>query len=280
MAATVDPNKAKTARRVIEVLEYFDEQRRHATVMDIARRYKRPQSSTSELLAILVEMGLLYKDPTSRSYTPTPWAAMLGSMFQPGYVRDGRLSMLMDRLSAQTGLGTALLGMVGLTAQIYRWVPGPKPVMAGGANALCGGMQKCLGETVAGWLLMGTLPPERRDGTLRRLRAEAPADRKFTQAAMSQRIQDCGRDGSAAGPSGFSATTEMAAILLPAEAAERPLVLGFIYEPSIEIDPANLIALLQQAVSHALNQPDNSVPLSVGQAAALPLHLQDVRASA
>jgi DNA-binding IclR family transcriptional regulator len=118
MTTGLDPNKAKTARRVIEVLEFFDEQNRHATVMDIARRYKRPQSSTSELLAILVEMGLLYKDPTSRSFTPTPRAAMLGSMCQPRMVRDGRLSMLMERLAAQTGYGAAVTGKVGQQVQM------------------------------------------------------------------------------------------------------------------------------------------------------------------
>ena len=54
MATVLDPNKAKTARRVIEVLEFFDEQKRHATVMDIARRYDQPLSRAHpELLAIL-----------------------------------------------------------------------------------------------------------------------------------------------------------------------------------------------------------------------------------
>ena len=53
-------NKAKIARRVIEVLEYFDDNHREATVMDIVRRYNRPQSSTSELLSSLVDLGLLY----------------------------------------------------------------------------------------------------------------------------------------------------------------------------------------------------------------------------
>src|ERR1700756_2628914 len=124
MRTVQDPNKAKTARRVIEVLEFFDEQNRQATVMDIARRYNRPQSSTSELLAILVDMGLLYKDPNSRSFTPTPRAAMLGSQCQPTLVRDGRLSMMMDRLVAQTGQGAAVLGMVGLQVQMFRWMPG------------------------------------------------------------------------------------------------------------------------------------------------------------
>ena len=56
-------NKAKIARRVIEVLEFFDDNHREATVMDIVRRCNRPQSSTSELLSSLVELGLLHKDP-------------------------------------------------------------------------------------------------------------------------------------------------------------------------------------------------------------------------
>ena len=71
-------NKAKIAKRVIEVLEYFDDQHREATVMDIVRRYDRPQSSTSELLSSLVELGLLHKDPYSRSYSLTARAALLG----------------------------------------------------------------------------------------------------------------------------------------------------------------------------------------------------------
>src|SRR5262245_41006196 len=79
MVVVREPSKAKTARRVIEVLEYFDEEHRQATVMDIVRRYNRPQSSTSELLASLVDMGILYKDASSRSYTLTPRAAILGS---------------------------------------------------------------------------------------------------------------------------------------------------------------------------------------------------------
>src|SRR6516225_1471119 len=127
--AAHDPNKAKIARRVIEVLEFFDEHQNQATVMDIARRYNRPQSSTSELLAILVEMGLLYKDPQSRSFSLTPRAAMLGSISQPNIVRDGRLAMLSERLATETCLGVAVMGIIGLDAQIFRWLPGTSPIM-------------------------------------------------------------------------------------------------------------------------------------------------------
>ena len=47
MAVGAESNKAKIARRVVEVLDYFDDEHPQATVMDIVRRYNRPQSSTS-----------------------------------------------------------------------------------------------------------------------------------------------------------------------------------------------------------------------------------------
>jgi DNA-binding IclR family transcriptional regulator len=259
MTTGLDPNKAKTARRVIEVLEFFDEQNRHATVMDIARRYKRPQSSTSELLAILVEMGLLYKDPSSRCFTPTPRAAMLGSMFQPSLVRDGRLTMLTERLNAQTGLGVAVMGMVGLDVQIFRWLGGARPLAAPQPNGLSGGAQAPLYDSPAGWLLLSTLPPERRDGMLRRLRAEAPADHKFSPAEIAERVQACGREGWASGPAGFGASAHMCAMLLPSEPGERPMALGFVYEPSDKIDPAALIGLLQRSVQACVNSASRIV---------------------
>ncbi len=127
MASSHAPsNKAKIARRVIEVLEFFDDHHREATVMDIVRRYNRPQSSTSELLSSLVELGLLHKEPYSRCYGLTPRAALLGVTSQAGAVRDGRLVQLVDRLVAQTGLAVGIFGMVRLNAQIVSWRAGSR----------------------------------------------------------------------------------------------------------------------------------------------------------
>jgi len=247
----LEGNKAKTARRVIEVLEFFDEQNRQVTVMDIVRRYNRPQSSTSELLASLVELGLLYKNVGSRSYTLTPRAAILGSLSQPSLVRDGRLSMLIDRLVAQTGLGTALLGMVRLNAQIFRWCAATKHEAAE-RGTLAGGAQDRLCESAAGWLLLSTIPPGRCESVIRRLNAEAPIDRKFNYASMIQRVQECGRKAYAVGPAGFGSSAQMAAVLLPVQPGEGPMVLGFVYEPCEAIDPTKLVEVLQSSVQRCI----------------------------
>lgn len=269
MARAPEPAKAKTARRVIEVLEYFDENNRQATVMDIVRRYNRPQSSTSELLASLVDMGLLYKDAGSRSYTLTPRAAILGSLSQPAPVRDGRLSVLIDQLGAQTGLAVALVGMVGLNAQLFRWKAGAARIATREGEDLFGGEQERLCDSAAGWLLLSTLPPQRHEGLLRRMNAEADSDRIFNHAAIRQQVEDSGRLGVAVGSMGFGTRAETCMTLLPATGDERPLAIGFAYEASEQIDRTALTGLLQRSVERCLDQPrrDNAVLQLVSDAA-------------
>jgi len=265
--AAREPNKAKIARRVIEVLEFFDEHGSRATVMDIARRYGRPQSSTSELLGVLVEMGLLYKDAETRSFAPTPRAAMLGSITQPDIVRDGRLAMLTERLTAQTCLGTAVMGMIGLDTQIFRWRAGSLPITGPFGNGLSAGLREPVSDNAAGWLLLSTQPTSRRGGLIHRLRAEAPTDRKFSHAWLGERVQGCERRGYAVGPAGFGTKAQMCAVLLPAKDNERPIALGLVYEDEDRIDPASLAAFLQRSVETCVNyQPPSVKPALVSSA--------------
>lgn len=244
-------NKAKIAKRVIEVLEYFDDSHREATVMDIVRRYNRPQSSTSELLSSLVELGLLYKDPFTRSYSLSARAALLGSSGQSGMLRDGRLVQLIDRLVAQTGLTVAVFGTVGLKAQIITLQSGARATGAA-ARSVHGGMQLPLSETAAGWLLLSTISQQRCDGMLRRLNAEARDDRKFSCAEMAGRLAECREQGVVRGPSGFHSAMELTAALLPADNLDHPLAIGFLYGAEDQVNSDNLILCLNDAIRQCL----------------------------
>jgi DNA-binding IclR family transcriptional regulator len=252
--ATVESNKAKIAKRVIEVLEFFDEEHPQATVMDIVRRFNRPQSSTSELLSSLVDLGLLYKNPCSRSYSPTPRAAMLGASVQPGLVRDGRLTGLIDRLSAQTGLGVAVFGMVGLKAQIFNWRPGKRAIRSANAAGFSGGQQEFLTDTAVGWLLLSTVAQPRRDGMIRRLNAEAAPERKFAFPEMAETVRQCRDARHANGVAGFGSIADIAAVLLPGQPENQPLAIGLVYEPSGQIDPVSLLQSLTDAVGRATDE--------------------------
>src|SRR6516225_4571403 len=117
MTRALEPKKIKSAHRALEVLEYFNANRREATVMDIARAMTCPQSSTSELLSCLVALGYLHRDRYARTYRPTARVALLGAWVQPKLFRRGHLLPMLDRLAEETGLTVFLASKVGLTVQ-------------------------------------------------------------------------------------------------------------------------------------------------------------------
>jgi DNA-binding IclR family transcriptional regulator len=262
MAATSAPsNKAKIARRVIEVLDYFDDDHREATVMDIVRRYERPQSSTSELLSSLVELGLLYKNPQSRSYSLTPRAALIGASGQPDVVRRGRLGHLLDRLVAQTGLSVALFGRVCLNAQIVSWRSGAR---TSATRDLYAGLQTPLSETAAGWLLLSTVTQPRRDGIIRRLNAEASDEHKFVPAEMAALLHACRDQGHVQGAMNYGSKAQVLAVLLPGQPEDQPLAVGFVYGAEDAVNAGSLLQCLDEATSQLICELAIE-PVSIGR---------------
>jgi len=114
----------KSARRVLELLEYFTPERPQVTVMDIARTLGYPQSSTSELLRSLVELGYLHYDRYQRQYRPTVRVALLGAWVQPYLFREGHLLPMMDEISEATGQMVALATQVGLAVHYVHVIQG------------------------------------------------------------------------------------------------------------------------------------------------------------
>lgn len=250
-------NKAKIARRVVEVLEFFDEDHPEATVMDIVRRYDRPQSSTSELLSSLVELGLLHKDPYSRSYRPTVRAALLGTTSQEEIVRDGRLVRFMDRLVAQTGHPVFLFAKVGLETQIVSFRRGKRSALKG-LDDLVGGRKEPLTRNAAGWLLLSTLDPSQRDGAVRRLNAEADDGDKFNYPEMLSRISQCCDRNFATGPVGFGSEAQVVSALLPWQPHEHPLAAGIVFDKNSSISPDVLAQCIEDAARSCLFDPETS----------------------
>jgi len=263
MAASSAPsNKAKIARRVIEVLDFFDDHHREATVMDIVRRYDRPQSSTSELLSSLVELGLLSKDPYARSYRLTPRAALLGVSGQPASLRDGRIVRLVDRLAAQTGLGVGVFALAGLNAQLISWrshTPTKRGPHSGAQEPLC--------HSATGWMLLSTIERARCEAMLRRLNAEADDNAKFSSSDMIASIDACRGDGHAFGPAGFGSGNRALAVLVPNVADGQPLVLAIHYDKHAKVNEASLLQSVMDAVRNHLVGPDTFEPAKLPAAA-------------
>lgn len=264
MAVALDSNKTKIARRVIEVFEFFASEHRRATVMDIVRRYDRPQSSTSELLGALVELGLLYKDPQSRSYAPTPRLAAFGFAAQPEPIASGRLFAYMDRLAQSARSGVGLFGIVGTHVQVFRWAQGSDvPV----ASLECGASVP-LSASPVGLLLLSSLGLDQAGRMLWRLNAEAAPAERFALAEVNETVARYGELGQATGASGFAPETRVTAMLLPEAVGERRLALGVVYPTGAAVNPDALLATLEHGVRHCLGDDgDLAVPFVRGMMA-------------
>jgi DNA-binding IclR family transcriptional regulator len=235
------------ARRVVEILDYFDDAHPEATVRDFVANYGWPQSSTSDLLASMVELGVLHRDPYARSYRLAARAALLGTASQPRIVRDGGLVTLVDRLSSQTGLAVGLFGMVDMQCQVVAWRDSSR---GDGPDAfgVKGGTMMSLSACAAGWLLLSTVAEPRREGMVRRLHAEVDEAQRFPCRELLELVRGCGAQGHAFGPAGLGGEARMLAVLLPELGSGRPLAVGFVFEAEAPLQVEALLPCLYEAV--------------------------------
>ena len=109
----------KSAARVLQILEFFDEIQRDARVAEIAERLSFPQSSTSILLRSLVDLGYMDYLPDSRSFLPSPRVTLLGTWLDKGPVRNGSLIRMLEEISRATGDTVIIAARNGVYSQYF-----------------------------------------------------------------------------------------------------------------------------------------------------------------
>jgi DNA-binding IclR family transcriptional regulator len=158
----------KSAGRVFEVLEYFDDVRQAATVMEIARALDYPQSSTSVLLHSMVVLGYLHHDPKARTYIPTARIKLFGSWIDAPFFREGSVMELMHEVGAATG---ELVLLAVQDRQLVRYihvVPATNPVRL----HMRAGTVRSLIRSGVGKLFLSLQPDEQVRKLVHRLNAE------------------------------------------------------------------------------------------------------------
>lgn len=187
-----DTKMIKSARRVLEVLEYFDQDRRTATVMDIARSLGYPQSSTSELLRCLVTLGYLHYNRYSRIYQPTPRVALIGAWVDPDLFRDGVLLPAVDTIVQATGETVVLSSAVNYTVQHIHVVHGTRP---DSVIEHVGGTASLL-HSAQGRLLLATYSDVHIRSAVHRLNADEPdPDRRVRPNELIDELRTLRRQG-------------------------------------------------------------------------------------
>ncbi|MGE0742381.1 MAG: IclR family transcriptional regulator [Hyphomonadaceae bacterium] len=220
MARSLDPKKIKSAQRALEVLEYFQNGRTEATVMDIARSMGYPQSSTSELLSCLVALGYLTRDRAARTYRPTARVAVLGAWVQPNLFREGRLLPTMDELAQEAGAAVVLGNRVGLDIQYIHAVT---PV--GVEVRVREGVSASLAHSAMGKAVLASMDRNYMRKLMHRLNAESAPELRVPFEAV---VQEC----DATYAQGFALADEhggrMISMLLSQNGPEDGLALGML----------------------------------------------------
>jgi DNA-binding IclR family transcriptional regulator len=121
-----DKALVKSAGRVLEIFEYFDEVQKSAKVGEISEHLTIPQSSTSVLLRCLTELGYLDYDGSTRLYTPNSRIALMGVWADGGAIRDGRIMRLVEDVSRSSGCTVGLATRNRIYSQ-YVYVAHPQP---------------------------------------------------------------------------------------------------------------------------------------------------------
>lgn len=242
----------KSAGRILRILEFFDEVRRPASVMEIARALGFPQSSTSDLVQSLVVMGYLSFDRETRLYVPTPRVALLGSWIDET-ISGGQIQRLMAELGEATGETIILAIANGPFVRYVQVVPATKPMRL----HIRPGMTRPIAGSGLGNLLLSTCPDDEIPALVAAVNEQREGE-PLELAPLMEEIRDIRRSGVSLSVDRISKGAGVVSVLLPRPPGRQPLALGIGgLSESISAERDALVALMRDAVRRHL--PANGV---------------------
>lgn len=154
MPSTTGAQPVKSALRVLELLEFFAEWRRPASVKEIAQSLGYPQSSTSVLLKCLKDSGYFDHDPRTGMYAPNVRLSLATAWVEEQLYSEQSLLRMMERVLTETGHTV----MIGTRQGIYvRYLHVLQATRAGSFQSKSG-LLRPLFRSATGKMLLTTLP--------------------------------------------------------------------------------------------------------------------------
>jgi len=250
----------KSARRVFEVLEFFNDRRREATAKEIADALAFPQSSTSELLRSMVSLG--YLNYSERLYRPSARVALLGSWILPSLFRSGKIFDLMQEVADRAAETVILATNIGLNVRYIHIIRAPRP----DAASLPTSSDRPLRRSSFGRLLLSITPDDMLADILDRLNeAELDPAHRLSSVALMPVIERVRSRGYSLSVDIYQRGSGVLCMLLPREDdREEQMAVGIAGTSQALIDNEDRFAsILREAIdrhypdrSHHLGAPD------------------------
>lgn len=235
MSQLTAASTTKSARRVMEILELFDQERRPMSLKEVCDRLSLAPSSGLGLLKSLVFVGYLEYDKGSRTYLPTMKIALLGSWVADGMFSRMNIVPIMEHARDVSG-ETIFLGT---RSDLYtQYVH----VLTGGdvdRTIIPPGTIRPLARTGIGHLFLSLLNDRDLEYTVRRLNLSEP-DRslRVPYEGVYKSVSTIRTQGYVYSRNRFHTDSGIIAVLLPVAPFNRTLAIG-LGGPTVRLD-ANL----------------------------------------
>lgn len=223
--------KGKSVTKTIKVIEHFAKNSKNVSVMELVRKLEIPQSTMSETLNALVDIGILARDTSSRTYSATPRLAALGLASQPKFIANGSLFKVMEECAAELGTAIGLFGICNLSAQLYQIVYSSQRSNDESEEFPATlGAQMPLHSSSIGHVLLAALGAERYEKLLWRMKAEARQSEPFMYSALCVEVKKAESNGWAVGSAGIHRKWRAATIILPSFSGKHPLAIAAFHQ--------------------------------------------------
>lgn len=216
-------NVVKSAKRVLEIFEFFAHRHAPATVSEVATALEYPFSSASILLKSLLSLGYLEYQPRSREYQPTIRFAVLGSwIFDRLFADEEQIPRLMDDLQAATGETIVLAMQHGLSVDYIRILQSTAAVRF----HIKPGSRRPIWLPAAGKVLLSQKPDAEVNTILRRGNAEVARGNRISVRSLLSELAEIRMQGYAVSEASIVPDTAMIAMALPVPTDHRPLAIA------------------------------------------------------
>jgi DNA-binding IclR family transcriptional regulator len=220
--AELPPRLVKSATRVLEVLEFFDDIQRDATVMEVAQALNYPQSSTSMLLRTMASLGYLEQNLRDRTFVPSVRVSLLGNWVDQSFVRDGLLVQTMKELNRATRDTIVLIAQIGLNCQYIHIIQAISPARL----HVTLGTARPVAASGGGYALLSLMDDRKAIALLNRINAEAKDGNPINRVEFLKKLNEVRRKGYAFNLDSVTRGAGMMAAPLPAVKGQRPLAIG------------------------------------------------------
>lgn len=218
----MEQNVVKSAARAIQVLEYFDQVKRAAAVVEVAGHHDWPHSSTSVLMRSLVALGYLHYDANERTYMPSMRVALLGDWIPDAMFRNGQLMRLMEHLNVESGETIVLAAQNGLHSQYLRVIEGTNILRM---HLHIGTLRPLFGSGT-GRMLLASMDDATIRKLLRKHNATSEADHLFETDTLLAQIAEDRKRGYAMSVNKVTPQATLIAMLMPTGPTAKPLAIG------------------------------------------------------